>query len=165
MMNLRNLLVPGLGEGETNTQTTVRVRSPSDAAFLHRLHALPNRMAQTFGKPTPECILDVLVTLSAINSLIDCSETSFASNDARATYWVMAIWLTKLSDHFNDMVKKENPAALVVVAYWAASLVKRAEDCGCWFLERVTASMIKTIREILPVDDRQIPSLVENLVE
>jgi hypothetical protein len=165
MKNIRNSLVPELGERETKAQTDVRVRSPSNAAFSHRLHALPIRMAETFGKPTPECIQDVLGALSAINSLVDCIETSFTSNDARATYWALAIWLAKLSDHFNDMVEKENPAALVVVAYSAASLVKRAEDCGCWFLEHVTQSMIRMIGERLPFDDRQILSLVEGLIE
>jgi hypothetical protein len=130
-------------------------------ALLNRLHALPSHLAETFGKP--ESAQDVLATLSAIAALVKCCDTSFASDEARAAWQGMATWLTKVPDHFNHMLSYHNPAALVVLAHWAASLVKRAEHCGCWFLRGSAKKILLQIAERLPADDRAVQSLVRSV--
>ncbi|KAK9352943.1 hypothetical protein V1523DRAFT_412417 [Lipomyces doorenjongii] len=132
------------------------------SALFNRLRALPSRMAETFGKP--ESARDVLATLSAIAALVECCDTSFASDEVGAAWRSMTTWLTKVPDHFNDMVSRHNPAALVVLAHWAASLVKRAENCGCWFLRGLTKTILLQISERLPADDRAVQSLVGSLM-
>ena len=129
--------------------------------LLNRLGALPSRMAETLGKP--ENIQDVLATLSAIAALVECCAISFASDEAGAAWQGMATWLTKVPDHFNHMVSRHSPAALVVLAYWAASLVKRAEYCGCWFLRGSAKMILLHIAEQLPADNRGVQSLVGSL--
>ena len=131
------------------------------SALLNRLRALPSRMAETFGKP--ESARDVLATLSAIAALVECCDTSFASDEVGAAWRGMATWLTKVPDHFNHMVSRHNPAALVVLAHWATSLVKRAEHCGCWFLRGSEKTILLEIAERLPADDRAVQSLVGSL--
>jgi hypothetical protein len=138
-------------------------RSPFNTAMLHRLHALPTRMAETFGRPTPDTIQDVLATLSAINSLIDCCETSLESEEAGRTFRAMAVWLTKVSDYFYEMLVKESSAALVVAAYWTTFVVRRAENCGCWFLKGMSVRAMRMIEDMLPVDDPGVQGLIKDL--
>ncbi|KAF4634557.1 hypothetical protein G7Y89_g3548 [Cudoniella acicularis] len=144
------------------------VRSGDDhgkeaSALLSRLHTLPFRMAEAFGKP--DNVQDVLAVLSAIAALVECYSTSFAetSDEAGAAWQGMATWLTKIPDHFNDMVLLHSPAALVVLAHWAVSLAKRAEDCGCWFLRGSAKMILLLIAERLPADDRKVQSLLPEL--
>lgn len=132
------------------------------SALLNRLGALPSRMVEALGKP--ESIRDVLATLSAIAALVECCATSFASEEAGAAWRGMATWLTKVPDHFNHMVSRHSPAALVVLAHWAASLVKRAENCGCWFLRGSARMMLLHVAERLRADDRAVQSLVGGLI-
>ncbi|KAK9242873.1 hypothetical protein V1506DRAFT_546202 [Lipomyces tetrasporus] len=160
----------------TQARRILRIRSSSDAgsfgafsscdntptALFNRLRALPSRMAETFGKP--ESARDVLATLSAIAALVQCCDTSFASDEVGAAWRGMATWLTKVPDHFNNMVSRHSPAALVVLAHWAASLVKRAEHCGCWFLRGSAKTILLQIAEQLPADDRAVQSLVGGLM-
>ncbi|KAK9482167.1 hypothetical protein V1527DRAFT_522231 [Lipomyces starkeyi] len=158
------------------TRRILEMRSSSDAgsfgafsccdntpsALFNCLRALPSRMAETFGKP--ESARDVLATLSAIAALVECCDTSFASDAVEAAWRGMTTWLTKVPDHFNHMVSRHNPAALVVLAHWAASLVKRAEHCGCWFLKGLTKTILLQIAERLPADNRAVQSLVGGLM-
>ena len=130
------------------------------SALLNRLRTLPSRMAETFGKP--ESAQDVLATLSAIAALVECCDTSFASDEVGAAWRGMATWLIKVPDHFNHMVSCHNPAALVVLAHWAASLVERAEHCGCWFLRGSAKKILRQIAQQLPADDRAVQSLVRS---
>ncbi|KAJ6438740.1 C6 transcription factor [Purpureocillium lavendulum] len=69
--------------------------APSE--ILARLHALPFRMAETFGKP--ENGHDVLATLSAIATLTECCNASFASHDIGGSYQAMVTWLSKNKNH------------------------------------------------------------------
>lgn len=131
-------------------------------ALLNHFCALPSRMAEMFGKP--ENVQDVLAILSAIAALVECSDTSFASDEVGAAWCGMATWLTKVPDHFNHMVSRHDPAALVVVAHWAASLVKRAENCGSWFLRGSAKTILLRIAEQLPADDQAIRCLVGSLM-
>ncbi|PLB44473.1 hypothetical protein P170DRAFT_392749 [Aspergillus steynii IBT 23096] len=93
------------------------------------LQTLPSRMADFFGKP--DDVRDVLATLSAIAALVDCCDMVLAST---ASAWdATTDWLNKVPDHFNDLVLRGDSAALVVVAHWAALLVRLVERSGCWF--------------------------------
>jgi len=137
-------------------------RDNTSSALLSYLRVLPYRMAETFGKP--DSAQDVLATLSAIAAMVKCCDNSFTSDEV-GTAWVgMVTWLTKAPDHFNHMISRHKPAALVVLAYWAAFLVKRAENYGCWFLRGLTNTILLQIAEKLPSDDSAVQSLVGNLM-
>ncbi|KAK5947563.1 hypothetical protein PMZ80_001716 [Knufia obscura] len=131
-------------------------------ALLKRLDALPSRMAEAFGKP--ESIQDVFAALSAIAALVECCETSFASDEAGVAFWAMATWLNRISERFNQMVAAHCPAALVVVAHWAALLVMRAEHCGCWFLRGSMRRVLLLVAERLRIEDCAVQSLVGGLM-
>lgn len=132
------------------------------SALLNRLRELPSRMTEAFGRP--DNIRDVLATLSAIAALVESYDTSLVSNDASGVWGCMAMWLTTISDHFKSMLTAYDPAALVVLAHWVASLVKRAEDCGCWFLKGSANKILLQIAEQLYIDDRALHRLVEILI-
>jgi hypothetical protein len=131
-------------------------------ALLNRLTELPFRMAQIFGKP--DSARDVMVPLSAIASLVECCDIAFASHDVGAAWKAMTTWLTKVPDYFNDMVSNGCTVALVVLAHWAASLVQRAENCGCWFLKGSTKKILMLIVERLPPDNHAVRGLVAELI-
>ncbi|KAA8652862.1 hypothetical protein EYZ11_007602 [Aspergillus tanneri] len=136
-------------------------KTPS--SIFNVLRVLPSRMAERLGKP--ENVQDVLVTLSATAVLAECCNISFASDDVAAACEAMAIWLIKIPEYFHDMVLRQSPAALVVLAHWAALLVKRAEDCGCWFLRGSAKAIQLQIEERLPVDDYAVQGLVIGLTD
>jgi hypothetical protein len=153
---------------EANNASNARrvVVSPSKnntpSTILNRLHALPFRMADAFGKP--DNAQDVFAALSAIAALVECCEASFASDEVGTTWRGMATWLTKIPDHFNQLVSHHNPAALVVLAHWAVFLVKRAEQCGCWFLNGLAKTIMLEIAERLPAEDSAVQNLVGSLM-
>lgn len=134
----------------------------SPSALFNRLSALPSRMAEAIGKP--ESAQDVLATLSAMATLVECCDITFESDEMGAAWRGTTTWLIKVPDHFNHMVSRHNPAALVVLAHWAASLVIRAENCGCWFLKGSAQTVLLEIAEQIPADDRAVQSLVGSLM-
>lgn len=77
----------------------------------------------------------------------------------------MATWLTNVPDHFNQMVGQDDPAALVVLADWAAILVKRAEQVGCWSLKGLAKMIVLQITRQLSVHGHTFLSLVEYLMD
>jgi hypothetical protein len=131
-------------------------------ALLNRLTELPFHMAEIFGKP--ENARDVMVPLSAIASLVECCDIAFTSHDVGAAWKAMTTWLTKVPDYFNDMVSNDCIVALVVLAHWAASLVQRAENCGCWFLKGSSQRILLLIVERLPPDNHAVQGLVADLI-
>ncbi|KAF9894887.1 hypothetical protein FE257_004508 [Aspergillus nanangensis] len=130
--------------------------------LLNRIDMLPYRMAEIFGKPDDE--QDALACLLAIAALSECCISSFDSDDLSGVWQCMAAWLTKTMDHFNRMVSLQNPAALVVLAYWAAILVERAENGGAWFIYGLSRTILLQIREHLSTDDAA-RALVEEMME
>lgn len=129
-------------------------------AQLNYLRGLPSRMAEVFGKPNS--VPDIIATLSALAALVECCDNSFTSDDAWPVWRSMALWLIKIPDHFSRMVSSHDPAALVVVAHWAAFLVRRVEQSGCWFFKSLTETILRGVAERLPADD-SVQSLVEGL--
>lgn len=119
--------------------------------LLNYIHMLPYRMAEIFGKPDHD--QDAPAILLAIEALSKCCISSFESDDLLGVWQCMAAWLIKTPDHFNRMVSLQNSAALVVLAYWAAILVERAESCGVWFIHGLSRRILLQIQEYLSTDD------------
>lgn len=65
----------------------------------------------------------------------------------------MAGWLIETTDHFNCLLSLKTPAALVVLAYWATTLVERAENCGSWCIQGLSRMILLQIREQLSTSD------------
>lgn len=74
--------------------------------------------------------------------MVKCCDINFACDEAGLAWQGMAKWLANVPDHFNQMVRRHDLAALVVFAYWAAMLVNRAEHVGCWFLKGLAKIMV-----------------------
>lgn len=127
--------------------------------LLERVRTLPYRMAEALEKP--DSIQDFTATLAAINALDECCSWSHASNDAQAVWTGMESWLRRLPDHFKDMVSRQVPAALIVVAHWTV-LVERAERYY-WFLKGSAIRVLQHIASDLP-KDRGIQDLIECLL-
>lgn len=132
------------------------------SALFSRLRALPSCMAEVFGKP--ESAQDFFATMSAIATLVECCDISFWSGEVGAAWRGMVTWLAKVPDRFNRMVSRHSPPALVVLAHWAASLVKQAEHCGCWFLKGSSKTILLQVADRLPADDHAVQSLVGSLM-
>jgi hypothetical protein len=128
--------------------------------LLNCLHTLPYRMAEILDKP--DSTQDFLTTLSAIETLVDCCTLSYATNDIGAAWMGMESWLTSLSDHFKQLVSRQNAATLIVFAHWSL-LVARAES-HCWFLKGSATKLILQIAGKLPKDS-SAQNLVETLIE
>jgi len=135
------------------------VSSNTPSALLERLRTLPYRMAEALEKP--DNALDFFAALSAIDALVECCSLSYASDDIGAVWTGMESWLRRLPDHFNRMVWRGNPAALIVLAHWSL-LVERAER-HCWFLRGSARNILRQIVGELPKNSN-VQSLVENLV-
>lgn len=133
------------------------------SVLLDLLRALPFRMAEVFGRP--EGAKDIFATLSAITTVAECCDISFACNGTGVAWQGVATWLAQVPDHFNQMVGRDDPAALVVLAHWAAILVKRAEHVGCWLLTGSAKMMVLQITRQLSVHGHTILNLVECLMD
>lgn len=137
--------------------------TPTDGLFskpLNCLASLPSRMTEALGRP--DNVADVLATMDAIAALINCCAIGFESEDAGVTFLAMAMWLANIPDQFQNLIYRYSPAALVVLAHWAAYLVGRAEVCGCWFLRYSAKRIISCIREQL-ANNRAVLRLIEDM--
>jgi hypothetical protein len=153
----------------TSSSDALPSTSDTPATLFNRLATLPSRMTEAFGRPgsnrgISEDVEDVFVMLSATASLIECCDIAFASDEAGAALGAMAAWWTKVPDHFNVLVSQNSPAALVVLAHWATSLVRRAENCGCWFLGGAATAILCLVKYQLPADNLAMQGLVAGLV-
>ena len=151
-------------DSENHAENTVSLSSHDSLPKTHPrvlevLHLLPSRMALILGKPRK--ISDVSVALSGINSLIDCCEISFSCDDFDTVWQGMTRWLVTLSDHFEHMLLRHEPAALVVLAYWATFLVRRVELCEGWFLKGAAKLILADVVEQLPHGESASKDLVE----
>ena len=142
---------------ESNSEADGLSNAP--AKLLERVRTLPYRMAEALEKP--DSMEDFTATLAAINALDECCSLCHASNDARAVWTGMESWLRRLPDHFKDMVSRQIPAALIVVAHWMV-LVERAEHYH-WFLKGSAIRLLQHIASDLP-EDGGIQSLIEGLL-
>lgn len=130
--------------------------------LLNLLHALPFRITEGLGRP--ENAQDVFTTLSAISTVVECCDISFACEEVRVAWQGVVTWLANVPDHFNQMVQCHHPAALVVLAHWAAVLVKRAEHVGCWFLKGSAKIIVLQVARQLSANGRALLGLVECLM-
>ena len=144
--------------------------SQSSGLVFDRLRDLPHLMAVAFGKP--DNIKDVLAAVLAIGSLVICFDASFEHTglvgDGRGTkealsWHNMARWTLETTEHFNDMIARETPGALVVVAHWAAFLVTNAEVSGSWFLHGLSNVIHEQIMRRLSSESSAVQRLVSDL--
>lgn len=133
---------------------------PACFDLLHRLGCLPARLSDALGRP--DRVQEVLATLAATSALVVSCEMSFASNSKEAAWHGMIGWLAMLPQHFHDMLLGDNPAALVLLAYWT-TLVLRAEKVGYWFLTGLAERIIHEVDERLGDDQSGLGSLVQDL--
>lgn len=153
-------------------RTSLSTNRPQDTAttptvLLNRLQMLPYRMAEIFGKPDHE--QDAPAVIHGIAALLRCCSSIFESNglpanDLSRPWQGISAWLNKTTDHFNHMVSLQNPAALILLAHWAAILLKRAEVYECWFIHGFSRAIVLLIHEHLSTDDAG-QNLVEGLLE
>ncbi|OQD61594.1 hypothetical protein PENPOL_c016G02297 [Penicillium polonicum] len=148
-------------------QTSLGTDSPQGATaaptlLLNRLQALPYRMAQIFGKPDDE--QDAPAILLGIAALVQCYNSVYKSNVLSRGWQGISAWLNKTTDHFNHMISIQSPAALIVLAHWAAILVKWAEIHECWFIHGFSGAIVSLIHAHISTDGA-VQSLVEDLLE
>lgn len=146
------------GNPHTNSSNN---NTPS--VLLNLLRALPFRIAEGLGKP--ESAQDVLTTLSAISTVVECCDISFACDETAVAWQGMTTWLANVPDHFNQMLRRHDPAALVVLAHWAAMLVKRAERVGCWFLNGSAKIIVLQVARQLSAKGHAVLGVVECLID
>ncbi|CAG8896700.1 unnamed protein product [Penicillium egyptiacum] len=157
---------------DDDLQTSLGMDSPRGTTtaltvLFNRLQMLPYRIAEIFGKPDHD--QDAPAILLSIAALLGCCSSAFGSDDSSAsdlsgTWQGISAWLKKTTNHFNHMVSLRNPAALIVLAHWAAILVKWTEVYECWFLHGFSRAIVLLIHEHLSRDD-SVRRLVECLLE
>lgn len=62
------------------------------------------------------------------------------------------------------MISRHDPAALVVVAFWASALVLRAEQSGHWFLSGLAKRLISEVDNRLRSSGGNALLLIEGLI-
>lgn len=163
---------------EPRSPGTAITDQTSLSALVHRLHSMPSLLTDAFGRPKIEDVEDVLHTISAIGSLIECFQVSFRPEDdeepsnaadqarpadSRAAWRAMTNWLANTTKHFHKMIPRGVPSALVMLAHWAL-LVDRAERCGCWFLSGVADRIIRDVKEHFSGESDVVKRVVEGLL-
>lgn len=151
----------------SDLQTSLATNSPRAATaaptlLLNRLQLLPYRMAEIFGKPDGE--QDAPAILLGIATLVQCCNSVYESNVLSGGWQGISAWLNRTTDHFNHMVSLQSPAALIVLAHWAAILVKWAEIHECWFIRGFSEAIVSLIHGHLSTDGA-VQGLVEDLLE
>ncbi|KAL4882202.1 hypothetical protein BJY04DRAFT_217527 [Aspergillus karnatakaensis] len=131
------------------SQTTNNHPNPT-AEIQQTLTTLPQRMARVFSRPSHST--EVLTVLAAIAALIKCCETSFDVNKPNAAWHGMMAWLFNIPEQFFEMVTRNSAPAIVVVAHWAAFLVKRAEGSGWWFLKGLAGGILRQVWDRIEVE-------------
>ncbi|KAF2732263.1 hypothetical protein EJ04DRAFT_497248 [Polyplosphaeria fusca] len=134
----------------------------SISAFRARLQELPSRMTEAFGRP--DNVRDVITVLESISALDKSCESVRVFDDAGQVCQATAMWLTSVPLAFTDLVAQYNPPALVVLTYWTASLLKRAEDYGCWFWSGLAKTILELIARQLATRENAALGLVEDLL-
>ena len=134
----------------------------TSSVVLELLHTLPSRIAEGLGKT--ENTDDVFATLAAITTVTECCSIGFADDTATTAWQGVKTWLASVPDHFNQMVRSHHPAALVVLAFWAAMLVKQAERRGCWFLKGAAKITVLQVARYLAAHHPAVLGLVQCLM-
>jgi hypothetical protein len=140
--------------------TTSSGLNPTNLTLLTRLKVLPAQLSEVFGRP--DHVQEVLTTLHAIAALVVSCEISYASDDLQLVCGGMVGWLTMVTEHFDDMLARDSPVALVLLAYWA-TLIKRAEHCGAWCLAGIAERIVRGVDEKLAMDKSDLLTLVHDL--
>ncbi|OAA72475.1 hypothetical protein ISF_01548 [Cordyceps fumosorosea ARSEF 2679] len=134
------------------------VPNKAPPTLLKSLRELPFRMVVALSKPDSH--EDLVAVVSAIEILTDCYVVSHAADDddGAAAWLGLECWLRELPPHFNAMIERQAPAALIVLAHWC-QLVRRAETYF-WFLRGLGDKVVRGILNQVP-DDASIRELIE----
>ncbi|KAL6718494.1 hypothetical protein ACLMJK_004586 [Lecanora helva] len=133
------------------------------STLLSLLRTLPFRMAENFERP--KSFRDFFTIMSAISKLVQSCELSFALHEAGAAWQAVTMWLASIPSHFDEMIYRNDPAALVVLAHWAVILVRRAESVGYWFLRGSAKMVVLQIARRLSNGNFAVSGLVECLLD
>jgi hypothetical protein len=135
--------------------------NPAYHDLRNRLRVLPNELSNTLGRPSQ--VQDVLTILSATAALVVQCDVAFTKDAVNTVWGGMVGWLTALSEYFDHMLKHNDPAALVLLAYWAV-LVERAHDCGLWWLDGIAEKVVREAHRLLELENSDLRRLVQDLV-
>lgn len=165
--SIRNCVVRSTNDSLTSPASqSDEQRAPKNSgmptAMANALRKLPFRLAGCTNRPDdPQ---DVVASMTAIANLFESCELSFGQDDMKVSWQSMAGWLLKMSQHFEQMIVRTNPVALVVVAHWTILLVTRAQQLGCWFLTGVTEAILRQISGQLSANNQPALALIEDLI-
>lgn len=115
----------------------------SSSKVVHHLRALPGQLAMLLGRP--DDAMDVLVILSVIELLVDCHGVSLSEECNTSVWQGISKWFAECPKHFTDLLSNSNPAALMIIAYWFAVLVRPIE--ALWYMQGLSAMAVNVVRE------------------
>jgi hypothetical protein len=125
---------------------------------LEGLRTLRTRMFELLGRPAN--ISDALTILKAIELLQETCG-SFGLEDGIGVCWsAAAAWLESVPNHFHEMADDQDPAALLVMVYWSATMVTRVEKQGCWFLKGVVKASVLQVAKKLVMEKHPLLPLI-----
>ncbi|THX62013.1 hypothetical protein D6D06_00224 [Aureobasidium pullulans] len=147
---------------QSDEQRTTQQDGSMPTAMANALRKLPFRLAGCTNRPDdPQ---DVVTSMTAIANLFESCKLSFGQDNMKVSWQSMAGWLLKMSQHFERMVVRSDPVALVVVAHWTILLVTRAQQLGCWFLTGVAEAILRQISGQLSANNQPALALIEDLI-
>lgn len=135
----------------------ITCQEPIYTDLCNRLRALPNDLSNTLGRPNQ--VQDVLATLSATASLVVQCTVCFTSEDVDSVWRGMSGWLMMLDEHFILLLNHNDPTALVLVAYWAVC-VRRAYECGLWWLRGLAEKVVSEADRLLELANSDLRPLL-----
>jgi hypothetical protein len=107
---------------------------------------LPFRMMTPLGRP--DNAQDVMITLTAIDTLSECYSHGFSGHGGSVAWTAMMLWTHELCDRFMSLLVQRSPAALIVLAHWLP-LVRNAEQYF-WFMTGTSAMIMQQLKDDLP---------------
>lgn len=108
----------------------------------------------------PDNVWDALTIIESIESLTETCNRIVMHDDFEECWNAAAGWLKGVPHRFHEMIDNLDPVALLVMAYWSAIMVTRAERQGCWFLKGVVKASILEVAGRLVVDEHPLLPLI-----
>ncbi|GAM85439.1 hypothetical protein ANO11243_034460 [Dothideomycetidae sp. 11243] len=134
---------------------------PHVQLVLDILDALPTQMASAL--PRPRSGQAFIATFLAIVAIAECCRESFATGDVTLTWMFAILWTTQTPDLYQMSLEQREPAALIVLAYWATFLLGRAERQGCWCLSGIAHSLVQHVIDHVSGESDAVRAMVNDL--
>ncbi|GAB7332109.1 hypothetical protein MBLNU13_g03993t1 [Cladosporium sp. NU13] len=122
------------------------------------LQTLRTRMFELLGQPAN--ISDALTILKSIELLQEACSSAGPKDSIELCWSSAAAWLKDVPRHFHEMFDDRDPIALLMMTYWSAIMVTRAEKQGCWFLKGVTKAAVLQIAQKLVAEKHPLLPLI-----